>query len=164
MDRRSHRLKGLTALAFAAALAGCDTLVRPDEADNGTGNLADDPEILVDIAEAAYDKRDWRTAEAAYTELTEKVPKEMEPWFRLGNIYARTNRPEAAVAAYKEALVRDAGLAKAWHNMAIVHLRQAANAFLQLRSHVEPESAEDIQADAMYQAIMDLMQAGPEAP
>lgn len=160
-------MKGLTILliALGLSLTGCagDDLVRTSEApDQKTEVLPADPEALLKAAETAYGERDWQTAEAAYRELARQVPKEVEPWFRLGNIYARTERPEAAVDAYKEALVRDPGLAKAWHNMATVHLRQAANAFLQLRSHAPPESTEDLQAAAMYRAIIDLMGEGGE--
>ena len=145
-------------------LSACgDGRVRPSEAPDRAGEvLPAEPEALLEAAETAYSDRNWQTAEAAYRELARQVPREIEPWFRLGNIYARTDRPEAAVDAYKEALVRDPGLAKAWHNMATVHLRQAANAFLQLRSHVKPESPEDLQAAAMYRAIIDLMGEGTD--
>jgi len=47
-------------------------------------------------------------------------------WFRLGNIYVRTNRPVAAINLYREAVLRDPKYGKAWYNLSIVQLKQTA--------------------------------------
>jgi cytochrome c-type biogenesis protein CcmH/NrfG len=78
-----------------------------------TGNLVPEQETtLADVAgternaNQAYHEEDWITAEREYTKLTGMTPTNAEPWFRLGNVYARLNRPNDALLAYREALVR----------------------------------------------------------
>ena len=72
--------------------------------------------------------------------MTQKAPEEAEPWFKLGNIYARTLRIELAIQFYREALVRDPRNVKAWHNMAVVQLRQAGKSFGEVELLVEPDN------------------------
>jgi tetratricopeptide (TPR) repeat protein len=114
------------------------------------------------LAETAYASKDWEAAEQNYVIITRAIPKEATPWFRLGNIYARTNRPDFAVRAYKEALLREPGLSKAWYNMGLVQLRQSANSFLQMRTHTEEQSEAQIRAETMYEATIGLIKEGPK--
>lgn len=87
----------------------------------------------------AYSAGDLAKAEYGLEEITERVPSESQAWFKLGNIYAQTQRPRLAVEAYQEALLRNPDLGKAWYNMGVVQLRQAANSFVSLTRHV-PET------------------------
>jgi len=120
------------------ALLACEqTQTKPDE---------DQPLDLVEVynlAAQAYAEKNWTESEKYYVTLTREAPGEAEPWFKLGNIYARTLRPEFAVKAYRETLVRDNRHVKAWHNMAVIQLREAAESF----SHVEQLAEE---GDALY--------------
>jgi Flp pilus assembly protein TadD len=120
----------------------------------GNGGMVKKNELLKLQADAAnaYEKEDWRTAEKRFKTLTERVPGEGEFWFRLGNVYARTHRPDEAVAAYKEALVRQNVNSKTWHNMGIVYLRQAANAFTQMLQDANTQ-------DPLFARAMDLNEA-----
>jgi Flp pilus assembly protein TadD len=121
-------------------------------------------------ATKAYLDEDWRTAEKHFKALTERVPGDGEFWFRLGNIYARTHRPDAAVAAYKEALLRQDLKSKTWHNMGIVYLRQAANVFTQMLTDMSPQDPLFQRALALNDAVFKILndidtQAGQvEAP
>jgi cytochrome c-type biogenesis protein CcmH/NrfG len=135
--------KQIIVLLLAAVVAAC-----------GNTSMVKKNELLQLQADAAnaYEKEDWRTAERRFKALTERVPGEGEFWFRLGNIYARTHRPEEAVKAYKEALIRQKVKSKTWHNMGIVYVRQAANAFTQM--------LEDMPADdPLFGRAMDLNEA-----
>jgi tetratricopeptide (TPR) repeat protein len=143
-------------LLLAALVAGCG------------GNMIKRNEWLqLQMAAAdAYEKEDWRTAERHYKELIEGVPGEGEFRFRLGNVYARTHRPEEAVKAYKEALVRQKVKSKTWHNMGIVYVRQAANAFTQMLEDMPADDPLFERAMALNEAILKIlnnvdMQAGP---
>jgi tetratricopeptide (TPR) repeat protein len=89
-----------------------------------------------DKAVAAYTAQDWAESEKYYVELSRAVPSNVEPWFKLGNIYARTDRPELAIRAYRECVIRNPRHAKAWHNMGIIQLRQARGSFTQLQQFV----------------------------
>ena len=118
----------------AITLTGCDPVnIKPSSTDLKT---------VLDVrqrADQAYQQEDWSTAEREYRYLVENVPNDAEPWFRLGNIYARTGRLDAAVVAYREALVRDSKSSKAWHNLGIVQLRQASGTFVEMQQYTAPD-------------------------
>jgi tetratricopeptide (TPR) repeat protein len=119
-------------LPLLAALAGC-----AGGAAATHKGAAGDGEDLIQVreaAEAAYAAKDYAESEKHYTLLARRVPLEADNWFRLGNIYARTARPEAALAAYREALVRDPEHRKAWYNLGILQLRAAAASLEQLQN------------------------------
>lgn len=108
------------------------------------GAAGDSGEDLLKIraaAETAYAAKDYAESEKQYTLLAKKVPVEAENWFRLGNIYARTNRPDAAIAAYRETLVREPENRKAWFNMAILQVKSAVGSLEQLLLLPGPEDA-----------------------
>lgn len=108
-------------------------------------------------ASKAYAEGDWRTAEKHFLTLTERVPGEGEFWFRLGNIYARTHRPDEAVTAYKEALLRQHEKSKIWHNMGIIYLRQAANAFTQMLSDMNAQDPLFQRAMVLNEAVLEIL-------
>jgi cytochrome c-type biogenesis protein CcmH/NrfG len=117
-------------------------------------------------ADEAYQKEDWKTAEKEYLYLAQNFPGEIEPWFRLGNIYARTGQLDAAVSAYREALVRDTKNGKAWHNLGIVQLRQATNTFVEMLAYTDPNDPLNQRAKQIVDAMDDLMakRLGVEVP
>jgi Flp pilus assembly protein TadD len=129
--------------ALAAFLTACS--------DTGMVKKNDLLQLQANAAKA-YAEGDWRMAEKYFRTLTERVPAEGEFWFRLGNIYARAHRPEEAVTAYKEALLRQDVKSKTWHNMGIVYLRQAANAYTQMLSDMDEQ-------DPLFQRAMVLNEA-----
>lgn len=114
-------------------------------------------------AASAYAAGDLNKAERLFKQLTERVPGESEFWFRLANVYARTQQPDDAVRCYREALVRDPQNAKAWHNMGIVYLRQSGNAFTQLTAQLQPEDPMYSYTLRVNEKILELL-AGQNAP
>lgn len=108
----------------------------------------------------AYSEGNWAEAEKALVALTREVPQEADPWFRLGNVYARQERPAQAVAAYQEALVRDPENGKAWHNMGIVQLRQAMNSFLNLEAATKPGDPLNERANIMLDTVSKVLETG----
>ena len=113
-------------------------------------------------ANTAYQNEDWQTAELAYLDLTRKTPSQAEPWFRLGNIYARTDRLDAAVTAYRNALLRNNEYSKAWHNLGIVHLRQATTTFKDMLQHTSKDDPLYQRAVYVVNSVSDLMASGFE--
>ena len=166
--RSSAQQLSLACLVVLSVLSGCERTTKPVDP-QPTSSMktqpvesdAVDPAQSLALAEAAYEAKDWQTAERHYVAVTKRIPDEAHPWFRLGNIYARTERPDFAVRAFKEALVRDPQLSKAWYNMGLVQLRQSANSFLQMRTHTPENSAQRARADAMYQTLIEFLQNGP---
>lgn len=129
----SNKINLMVAMVLLLALPACAPPgVKPDRE-------AAKPDMfkLEQDADVAYQKGDLATSEKDYLELVKKIPEEPLHWFRLGNIYARTDRPDAAIVAYREAVLRNPQYSKAWYNMGIIQLRQAANTFNQMQVHTE---------------------------
>ena len=148
-------------IILITALPGCDAqILKP------SGNSSRD---ISDIAETskkaqiAYQNKDWETAEIEYLKLTKKVPTEAEPWFRLGNIYARTEQLDAAIAAYRNALIRDSGNSKIWNNLGIVQLRQATNTFIEMLEYTNADDPLNARAKNVINSVSNLMGSGFEA-
>jgi len=81
-------------------------------------------------ANAAYQADDMEHAGALYLQLTKMIPQEADYWYMLGNTYVRTQQPDQAVQAYQQAIARNPNHTRAWHNLGIVRMRQAAAAFV----------------------------------
>ncbi len=149
------RFRYAVLIALAVALDGC--------ASKGEVKEPVLPAKLDEVARqaaAAYAEGRWAESERLYRNMAERVPREVEPWFRLGNIFGRTNRPELAVAAYRETVIRDPAHAKAWHNMGVIQLRQTANSFKEMRLHVDPEDPLYENGKATLDGINALLRGG----
>ncbi len=153
--QKSHIL-----LILIIALPGCDLQnLKP------SGNTSRDLSNIVELnktAQVAYQNEDWKTAEIAYLKLTEKVPAEPEPWFRLGNIYARTENLDAAIVAYRKALFHDSKNSKIWHNLGVVQLRQATNTFIEMLEYTNEDDPLNRRAKNVIKSVSDLMASGFE--
>lgn len=150
--------KPVLLLTALLVLNGCQSqAVRPDTSNTPTdGNVVD----LQQEARRAYSEGNWAAAEKAYAALTRELPRESESWFQLGNIYARQHRPQAAIVAYQEALAREPKYAKAWHNLGIVQLRQAANSFMYLESVTESGDPLHERARLLLETMTRLLESG----
>ncbi|MFT5133391.1 MAG: tetratricopeptide (TPR) repeat protein [Gammaproteobacteria bacterium] len=130
---------------------------------NMTQTKKDEETVKVDVLEidklasAAYERGDTVESEKHYSQLVREVPKEILPWFRLGNIYARTKRLDAAILAYKEVLIRDQSYANAWYNMAIVQLKQAASSFNEMQIYTDPSHPLHKRSKVAFDGILDLI-------
>jgi Flp pilus assembly protein TadD len=85
-------------------------------------------------AQVAYAGNQDERAEKLLLGLTRSAPNDAEAWFYLGNLYARSSRPDKAADAYQKALMLGGGDAKTWHNIGVVRLREAWAAFIQAYS------------------------------
>lgn len=101
-----------------------------------------DPDVITINREAqlAYEGGENAKAEALYKSLVRKMPNDAETWFRLGNLYARANRPDEAANAYQRSLISNNANARAWHNLGVIRLRQAWAAMLQAQENLKPDT------------------------
>ena len=102
-------------------------------------------------AETSYLNDDLVASERDYEILIKELPEIALHWFRLGNIYVRTNRPAAAIGLYREAVLRDPTYAKAWFNMSIVQLKQTAYSLNEMLLYTDKN-------DPMYSKAKDLLE------
>ncbi len=112
--------------------------------------------VLQQQADAAYAQGDMVQALGAYRALLDAMPGDTTIWFRLGNIYARLDQPQDAVAAYQQVLQRDAVHAKAWHNLGVVLLQQAQEAFSRSEQTARGDDTLRDQSHVMANAIADI--------
>jgi tetratricopeptide (TPR) repeat protein len=146
----------LTALILCTGLAGCSTI---SESITPPATIESyDLSSYQKEAEEAYLNNDFARAEELYTQLAEDLPSEKIFWFRLGNIYARTNRPDAAIYSYREAVLRDPEYVNAWYNMGILQLKQSANSFSQMQQFVNEEDSLAVKGKNVLDAITDVIQ------
>lgn len=101
------------------------------------------PEKEVDLvglnrdAQLAAESGETAQAEVLYRALVKRMPNDAATWLRLGNLYARNNKPDEAVGAYQRALIANNAESRAWYNLGVVRLRQAWAAMLQVQIQLD---------------------------
>lgn len=124
------RAKAVLALLLGLLLSGCTALSGPSDLPQRSDLFQ-----LSNEAQLAYDSGEDAKAEQLYMALLRKTPNDPEIWFRLGNLYARAHRPDAAADAYQRVLSINNTEHRAWYNLGIVRLRQGWAALIQSHSH-----------------------------
>ncbi len=123
---------------------------------SGCALLPAEPGNLYDMrreAQEAYAGDEDQRAEKLLLGLSRAAPNDAETWFYLGNLYARTNRPEQATEAYQKALMLNRGDAKAWHNLGVVRLRAAWAAFIQAHNLTPADDPLHARLEGLLQAM-----------
>lgn len=137
----------IVALLLMLSLAACDPIgVKKDNNEDVKPDLLE----IQKQADASYQNNDLAASERDYNILVQELPEIALHWFRLGNIYVRTNRPDAAIQLYREAVLRDPKYANAWFNLSIVQLKQSAYSLNEMLFYVDKN-------DPMYTKGKDLL-------
>jgi cytochrome c-type biogenesis protein CcmH/NrfG len=137
----------LAVLALCAVLAGCGAMESRPET-GGEEFLKMQRE-----AQAAFDTGENARAEALYKGLLRANPNDSEAWFRLGNLYARTDNAEQAVDAYLRCLSINGNDARAWHNLGVMRLRQSWAALLRANTLTAPPEPINAISSDMLRAL-----------
>ncbi len=130
-------------LCLLWSLAGCANLPGPTAAGGDLFKLQEQ-------AARNYQKKNYQAALPLYTQLSKRVPGDALTWFQLGNVQAHLKHPDAAIKAYRQALTLNPKLARAWHNMGLIQLREAAATYTEMAANVPP--VDPLQADALHKA------------
>lgn len=143
--------RGFAAIVLCVLVAGCGGMeTRPDS--GGEEFLKMQRE-----AQAAFDSGENARAEVLYKGLLRAMPNDAETWFRLGNLYARTDNAEQAVNAYLTCLSLNGNDARAWHNLGVVRLRQAWASLLRANTLTAPP-------EPIYKMSSDMIHALEKVP
>ncbi len=113
--------------------------------------------VLKKETDEAYINDDLITSEKGYEILVREMPIVAENWFRLANIYVRTNRPAAAIDLYREALVRDPKYSKAWYNLSIVQLKQTAYSLSEMLNYTSSDDPLYDKAKSLLEGIQTII-------
>lgn len=125
----------LTIFWVVVLLAGCKMM------GGGNAELPQRSELfqLNNDAQLAYEAGEDAQAEKLYMALLRQTPNDPEVWFRLGNLYARAHRPDAAADAYQRVLSINGNESRAWYNLGIIRLRQGWIALIQAHELSAPD-------------------------
>ncbi len=123
----------LMTLAAVALLAACKGMSGPSELPQRSDLFQLSNEALL-----AYESGEDAQAEKLYMAMLRQTPSDPEIWFRLGNLYARSHRPDAAADAYQRVLSINGNEPRAWYNLGIVRLRQGWAALIQANNYSPP--------------------------
>lgn len=146
--------KRIFLVTLLLSLSACNQLGIKDEADE---EVKRDLFELQKQADQAYLNDDYSAAERDYEILIRELPEIALHWFRLGNIYVRTNRPAVAINLYKEAVLRDPTYAKAWYNMSIVQLKQTAYSLNEMLLYTDKEDPMYSKAQGLLDGIQSIV-------
>ena len=123
------------------------------------------PEKEVDLvslnrdAQLAAESGETAKAENLYRSLVKRMPNDSDTWLRLGNLYARNNKPDEAVGAYQRALIANNAESRAWYNLGIVRLRQGWAAMLQTQA--QPDETADPLIRKQAEEVLDHLEKLP---
>src|SRR5262245_40874934 len=143
-------------VAAALALAGCDTMRTALPQRSDLFQLSND-------AQLAYEAGEDAKAEQLYMGLARATPNEPEVWLRLGNLYARSNRPDAAADAYQRALAINSSDARVWYNLGIIRLRQGWAALIQAQAPLDEEHPLYMETSQLLGSLSGLSGVAPQA-
>ena len=91
-------------------------------ADGGkTGLLPENTRTLAQKAAAAFTKRDWKTARAAYREMIEPEPENALAWANLGAVEQQAGDLSAAVTAFENSVKHNPELVQSWLALGMIH-------------------------------------------
>jgi cytochrome c-type biogenesis protein CcmH/NrfG len=133
------------ALATLVALAGC--------AQNPVLPQRSDLFQLTNEAQLAYEKGEDARAEQLYMALSRQVPSDPEIWLRLGNLYARSHKPDAAADAYQRALAINGSDARVWYNLGVIRMRQGWMSLIQAYNFSQDRDPINAQSDEMIRYL-----------
>lgn len=94
----------------------------------------------VDRADQAYTEGRLLDAEQLYRQVLRAHPRSTHALLRLGNIQLRNSELEAAALSYRECIKYAPEDARCWNNLALTHVKMAADTLEQSRQFVsDPE-------------------------
>jgi cytochrome c-type biogenesis protein CcmH/NrfG len=141
-------VKRAATLALCVLAAGCGGME--------TRSTGEDLVQMQRDAQAAFDSGENARAEVLYKGLVRAMPNDAETWFRLGNLYARSNNPDQAVTAYLTSLSLNGSNPRAWHNLAVVRLRQAWAALLRANDLTTSKDPINVMSAEMIRSLEKL--------
>ena len=121
---------------FLLLCSGCAT--QGETREEGLSEQSRQVFELTTQADLAYRESRWIDAARDYQLLTQEIPQDAYPWFRLGNVYAQQGAYDRAIHAYETSLSNDGEQAKPWFNLSTAYLLNARLAMMRARDQLRP--------------------------
>lgn len=138
-------MRRLSCVWAISLLAGCSMLPTALDKENAYE--------LQRQALVAYDDGENAKAERMLQAVLRVSPNDPLTLFYLGNLYARTDRPDQAMETYQKSLMLNPTDPRPWHNMGVIRLRQARAAFIQTFDLTRPEDPLHGRVEALIGAM-----------
>lgn len=137
-------------------LAGCGTM---DTLGLG-GNVYERQGAAV----RAYESGEDAEAEALYLGLIRQAPNDPENLLRLGNLYARSGRPERAAEVYQQALLLNPRDERLWYNLGVIRQRQGHAALIEAHARMLPEDPRRARVEALSACLAPIPEERTASP
>lgn len=112
----------------------------------------------------AYEEGEDAKAEALFVGLLKIAPNDAETLLRLGNLYARSGRPEHAADAYQRALLLTPGDERLWYNLGVIRQRQAHAAYIQAEQLSKPGDEVNRKSELLIKQLAPLQERKEDTP
>ncbi len=89
-----------------------------------TGNLPPDTMLLAQKAAAAFTKKDWATARAAYQEMLKSDASNALAWANLGAVEQQAGRIPEAIESFTKSVEYNAQLSQSWNALGLLHAKK----------------------------------------
>ena len=135
-------------LGLACGLAGCAN--SPFHKQSMAANDVSPRQLMAlqQGAAMAYAQGNATAATGLYTQLVQSAPNDALAWHRLGNLELLEKHYGQALIAYGHALQLGGGNAGIWHNIAIIRLREAQAALIQVQAQPPDPADEPVRANS----------------
>lgn len=92
-----------------------------------TGTLPPDSTILAQKAAAAFGKKDWPTARAAYQEMLKTEPDNALAWANLGAVEQQAGRVREAIECFTKSVQFNPQISQSWNALGLLHSAKGDN-------------------------------------
>ena len=119
-------------LALSLLTSACANL---DTKPENTNYARQQLESLRQTAENAYQAEDWQSAVDQYNLILDQYDSDALAWYRYGNANAELGNIDTAISALQTSIELNPENIEAWHNLGILHLRNATTTFIGMQKH-----------------------------
>lgn len=148
-------MRALAPACAALLLAACSSMELPGMGSNVYERQA--------AAVRAYESGEDAQAEALYLGLIRQVPNDPENLLRLGNLYARSGRPDLAADTYQQALLFARRDDRLWYNLGIIRERQAHAALIEAYALMAEDDVRRKRIDRLATCLAPMRDERPPA-
>jgi tetratricopeptide (TPR) repeat protein len=140
------RLMTLFLIVEGAALLAQETTASLQRMPLGTsGTLPADTAILAQRAAAAFAKKDWDTARAAYQEMLSLDQENALAWANLGAVQQQSGLDKEALECFEKSVLYNPGLVQSWNALGLLYSTKGdtyqAMSMFSRAIHEDPEDA-----------------------
>lgn len=150
------KISKLAIVPLVLLLSGCNLMQQKPVAEASTKPV-EQPLINAEEGDVLYAEKQYRQALAVYKELNEQAPQDTHVLFRIANIYSHLKVHKLAIRHYELALKQDKHMAKAWYNLGVVHMKEAAKTWGEMSEYINEDDQLAQSAEHYHKGLVALI-------